>query len=109
MTDLAALEQIVPKGAPRSKGEVTVAGRVERIEAAASGKVYWVHFEGTGGRGFVCAFFPGSLDRLRAAFPGDPSRPNLIGKDVRVTGKLERYYGQLEIIIRAPGQIRVVE
>lgn len=78
----------------------TVEGRVALVETANSGKVTRIRF-GAGKDAFEAVVFAGSAEAFGDTLAG------LEGHTVRVSGRLSRYQGRLQIVLDQPSQLEV--
>ncbi|MGC3988477.1 MAG: OB-fold nucleic acid binding domain-containing protein [Chthoniobacteraceae bacterium] len=95
-TDAAALKPMIGK-------TVTVAGKVTSVNASKTGSVLFIHF---------AQDWNSSLSLVLFAKSGEPTLDSLqqyVGKQVKVTGKLELYKDQLEIKLDSPTSIESVQ
>lgn len=82
--------------------DVTVKGVVTQVTISKGGNVFFNMDGKYPNNKFTAVIFKKDLERF-----GDVK--SWEGKTVEVTGKIEDYKGQLEIIIKEPGQIKKTE
>lgn len=87
---------------------VTVTGTVSRAELSQSKKVFRIAFKEAGTSGFNSVVFDRNLRAFEAELGADLSAA-LNGKAVEVTGKLEEYREKPQVVLREPGQLKVVK
>ena len=90
--------------AAESGGELTLTGRVAGVRLSETSRAAVLTFE----RGGVpVLWFPGQFEAFEAAY-GIGSGNDLVGRDVRVAGKLGLHDGEPEMILTDPAQIEVI-
>lgn len=81
--------------------EVSVEGLVQSVGKGAKDRIRMLNFAEKPGTGFVAAIFPSAYKKL------EPLK-NYAGKNVRVTGVLEKYKKQTQIKVTKGSQIKVL-
>ncbi len=110
VTDRAALLTIAAGDDPDHPGRVAaVRGRVASASTSRSGSVFRISFVGVD-TGFVAVCFPARdlYQQMQTKF-GGTNGSGLTGKFVRITGKVETYKGEPQIVVTDPEQIEIVE
>lgn len=87
---------------------VTVTGTISRAELSQSKKVFRIAFKEAGTSGFNSVVFDRNLRAFEAELGADLSAA-LTGKTVEVTGKLEEYREKPQVVLREPGQLKVMK
>lgn len=98
-SDKAALETAKDK-------QATVEGTVSDAAWSKSGKVMNIRFEGAEDSGFVAVVFQREKEAFDKAFDGDATK-GLVGKKVKVTGKVGTFRDKPQIILNKPDQVKV--
>jgi DNA/RNA endonuclease YhcR with UshA esterase domain len=96
-SDDAAIQDALPK-------DFTVVGTVSGIDDGD--EVIAIHFAGTEKSGFYSVVLSRGRDDVEKVY--GPGLKTLLGKDIRVTGKITLYRDKPEIIISKPEQIEVL-
>lgn len=88
---------------------VIVEGRVVGHGPSTRGRFFRINFLPPDSEGaFVVIYAPELDEAMRVAFPG-PGGLGLIGKRIRVTGKVERFKERPQIPITSPQQVQVLD
>lgn len=86
----------------------TVTGRVSFARTSETGNVFRVYFEDSRhGESFAVVWFPDDFARMQTAFGGE-NGSGLLNKRIAVTGIVEVYRDQPQIVIDNPSQIEVL-
>ncbi|MEM1012556.1 MAG: hypothetical protein AAGI46_10100 [Planctomycetota bacterium] len=95
--------------------EVVVTGRVAEAKWSDSGKVMHVRFEGVAAKDFGLASFESTRGQFDRGFGGDIASV-LTGSTVRIKGTIQPYGGRweehkdrVEILLRWPNQLTILE
>ena len=110
VTDRAALLTIAAGDDPAHPGRVAaVRGRVAAASTSRTGSVFRISFVGVD-TGFAAVCFPARdlFQQMQSKF-GGTNGSGLTGKFVRITGKVETYKGEPQIVVTDPEQIEIVE
>ncbi|MEM7626689.1 MAG: serine/threonine-protein kinase [Planctomycetota bacterium] len=99
----AELKQLASDG-----GRATVVGTVARAYTSQSGKTFLVKFEGNARRDFQIIWKPAQFQAMADAFGGE-NGAGIAGKTIRVTGKLNQFFGTPQIEVDDPAQITILE
>jgi serine/threonine protein kinase/WD40 repeat protein len=94
--------------------EVEAEGTITSARWSMSGSVMMIEFEGGEDRALLAAVFPSGRKSFDTAFPPDAAA-YLIGKAVRIRGKVEKYGGKSDrylhypqIILHTPDQLTIL-
>lgn len=86
-----------------------VGGRVVHARASETGRVFRIFFEGAQReQSFGVVYFPALFPAMQEKFGGE-SGSGLEGKLIRVTGEVDLYQDNPQIVVESPEQIEVVE
>ena len=110
--DMAALKRIAEGTDPaHPDNRAVVQGKVVSAGPSATGKVYHIRFAGVGGTdAFDVAYFrtSGMFERMEQRFGTDVSAA-LVGKTIRVSGKVRLYHDGPELVADSPDQVVIVD
>ncbi len=103
-TDRAEMMRIINTD---NTGRYTIQGQIASAELSPKAKVIRLKFKGaTGHDDVIIAYFPALFAEIDKAFGGKDGS-GLIGKNVHVTGTLELYKSQPEMVVKKADQIVV--
>jgi DNA/RNA endonuclease YhcR with UshA esterase domain len=85
----------------------TVGGTVFRAQLSSTGRVFRIEFKDARESGFNSVIFERSYKLFRDKFGEDLSAA-FTGKTVEITGVIEEYRGNPQIILNRPDQIRIL-
>jgi hypothetical protein len=109
--DMAALKRIADGTDPaHPDNRAVVQGKVVSAGPSSTGKLYHIHFAGVGGSdAFDVAYFrsSGMFEKMEQRFGGDVAAA-LVGKTIRVSGKIRLYHEGPEMVADSPDQIVIV-
>ena len=111
----ASAEEEVPVVSPLDVGRlremtgrrVRVEGEVGHARVSRSGNVFRLSFEGNV-EGVAVVWFPDEFAAMAERFGGEAGG-GLLGRTVRVTGEVDLYDGDPQIVVSDPDQVEVVE
>ncbi len=86
----------------------TVRGEVGRVGVGPSGVIHFINFVGTNRDGFVAIVRKEALAAFHEGF-GSEFPFSLSGKVIEVTGTVDLYQDDQQIVLVTPDQLRVVE
>jgi hypothetical protein len=90
---------------------VVVQGTIVAVDVTSTGKVTHIKFAGVGGTdAFNVAYFQttGMFDKMHAKF-GDDLSAALVGKEVRVAGKLRLFHDSPEMVLDNPDNLKILD
>jgi hypothetical protein len=110
--DFNALKAIASGTDPaHPDNRVVVQGTIIAVDVTNTGKVTHIKFAGVGGTDpFNVAYFQstGMFDKMHAKF-GEDLGAALIGKEVRVVGKLRLYHDSPEMVLDNPDNLKILD
>jgi eukaryotic-like serine/threonine-protein kinase len=104
--DFAALHDLASAGqGGKSTQSVTIEGTVAKAETSTSGKVAKYILAGTGDKSIQVVYFTRLFDQMQQTF-GGKNGAGLVNKKIRVTGPVQIYQGDLEVIVNSVDQVK---
>src|SRR5205823_5826212 len=108
--EMAALKLVAEgKDPAHPDTRAVVQGKVISAGPSSTGKVFHIHFAGVGGTdAFDAAYFQsnGMFEKMEARFGKDVPAA-LVGKTIRISGKVRLYHDGPELVLDSPDQVTI--